>query len=233
MKPRICVSLPVEKISNIVPMIRRAEGLGTDLIEIRLDYMNADALKATDKLREVVAESSVPLIATNRHYEQGGYHPQDEERRIQTLIEAATFGFRYVDVELTTEKLESTVQKVISHGARPIVSLHDFKGTPRVSEMEKIVNSQIKSGAEICKLITTANDVVDSVKCLLFTRKMSENVKVVCFAMGGKGLLSRAFSPFFGAFFTFASLESSLETASGQMSIADLKELYRKLGVCE
>jgi len=212
-------------------MISRAEEAGADLLEIRLDYLNMRAPDAMERLGKVVRRTTIPLIATNRQYKQGGYRLQNEEERVQTLIRAATVGFQHVDLELTTVELKSTVRKVRDSGATPIVSFHDLEGTPEESEMEKITKSQIEAGAEICKLVTTANELSDSIRCLDFTRRISETSRIVCFAMGRKGVLSRALSPFFGGYFTFASLERGLGTASGQISIAELKELYRKLGV--
>jgi len=230
-KPRICVPLPARKLSDLIPMIRRAEASGADLVEIRLDYMNA--LTTMDDLGKIVEQASVPLIAANRQYQQGGFRRQDEGQRVEALLRAAEIGFEYVDIELTTAELELTIKRVEDHGARSIVSHHDLERTPSESEMERIVESQIEAGADVCKLVTTASEIADNIRCLTLTRRISESIKIVCFAMGQKGAFSRSFSPLFGAYFTFASLESGLETGSGQMSIADLKELYRRLGVDE
>ncbi|MEM2806315.1 MAG: type I 3-dehydroquinate dehydratase [Candidatus Bathyarchaeia archaeon] len=49
--------------------------------------------------------------------------------------------------------------------------------------------------------------------------------------MGPLGKISRLLSPVFGGFFTIASLERNLETAPGQMTIQELREFYRTLGV--
>ena len=230
MKPRICVPLPVERLSDLTSMIKRAENAGADLIEIRLDYLK-DTQSQLDAVKEVISQVSVPLIATNREQSQGGKRVQKEELRVQTLVKAAEIGFQYVDIELTTASLETIVKKILDCSSKPIISFHDFKGTPSDSEMENIVNSQIKAGASICKLVTTAKILDDSVRCLLFTQKMSKVTDIVCFAMGSQGVLSRILSPLFGGFFTFSALEVGLETSSGQISLTELKELYRKLGV--
>jgi len=230
-KPRICVSLAAKTPSEIPVMIRRAEEAEADLIEIRLDYLNIDLSGAMKILEDFVREASIPMIATNRQYEQGGLRPQDEDGRIQILIQAAEAGFRYVDVELTTAKLGSVVKKIRSYGAKPMISFHDFEKTPSFQDMEKIIRSEIDAEAEICKLITTARNVEDNFKCLLLARKISRSAKIVCFAMGRKGLISRVLSPVFGGYFTFASLSSGAKTAPGQLSIDDLKSLYVKLGV--
>ena len=231
MKPKICVPLPVERLSDLASMISRAEDAGADLIEIRLDYSREDILSQLDDVEKVISQVSVPLIATNREHSQGGKRVQKEDQRIQTLVKSAEIGFQYVDIELIITNLETVTKKIMDCGSKPIISFHDFEGTPSDSEMEKIVNSQIKAGASVCKLVTTAKTLDDSVRCLLFTQKMSKVTDIVCFAMGSQGILSRILSPLFGGFFTFSSLDTGLETSTGQIPIAELKELYRKLGV--
>jgi len=223
---RICAPIAAERVSKMIPLIKKAESSGADLIEVRLDYLNS--LRGIEK---IVETASLPLIATNRQHEQGGRRLQSEDQRVRALIDAANLGFHYVDIELTASALESIVQELKELGAKTIISFHDFKRTPDALEMEKIVRAQTEAGAEICKLVTTANEIADNISCLLLTLKMSEIIKVVCFAMGSKGILSRVLSPIFGAHFTYASIKRGLETAPGQLSIFDLKKLYRSLGV--
>jgi len=230
-KPKICVPLPVERPSELASMIRRAQNAGADFIEIRLDYFKGELLGLMDNIEKAINDVSVPMIATNREYKQGGWQVQNEQTRVMALIKAAEIGFQYVDIELGTENLKAAVKKILDLGSKPIVSFHDFKGTPSDSEMKKIMKLQVEAGAEVCKIITTATNLDDSIRCLLFTQKMSRVTDIVCFAMGNKGVLSRVLSPLFGAFFTFSSLEPGLETASGQFPIFELREIYKKLGV--
>ena len=226
MKIQICTPIAAEKDSEAIRLIRKAEAMGADLIELRLDYLNN--LRG---VRKIMESTSLPIIATNRQHEQGGHRPQSEDRRIQALLDVADLGFQYVDVELTTANLESVMHKLKDIGVSSIVSFHDFKQTPNMTDLEKIVRSQMETRADICKIVTTANELNDSISCLLLTSKMSENTKIVCFAMGKKGILSRILCPLFGAPFTYASVGKGLETTSGQLSISDLKEIYRSLGV--
>ncbi len=226
MKIRVCIPIAAEKTSEVIHWIKKAESLGADLMEIRLDY-----LRDLGELDKIVKATSLPLIATNRHYEQGGCRRQNENQRVQTLIDAAKLGFQYVDVELTTNALRSTIEKLREKGSSIMISFHDFKRTPNLTEMEKTIRSEMEVGADICKLITTANEAIDNVPCLLLNWNMSKITKVVCFAMGERGTVSRALAPVFGAHFTYASVEEGRETASGQLSITSLRKLYRSLGV--
>ena len=200
--------------------------MGADLIEIRLDYLNK-----IEEIQKIVKSTSLPLIATNRQYKQGGRRLQNEERRIQALLDAANLDFQYIDIESTTVSLNSVVRELKEKGTSIIISFHDFKRTPKTSHLEKIIHSQIEAGADICKLVTTANTVNDNISCLLLTSKLSKVTKMVCFAMGEIGLLSRVLSPVFGASFTYASVKKGLETALGQPTIFELKEIFAHLGV--
>lgn len=209
----------------MLQLIKKAEAMDAGLIEIRLDYLNNPR-----DMKKIVKSTPLPLIATNRQYEQGGHRPQNEDQRVRTLLDAAQLGFQFVDVESTTADLDSITRQLKEMGAGLIVSFHDFKRTPNIAEMEKTIHSQIRAGADVCKFVTTANEAGDNISCLLLTLKMSKIAKVVCFAMGEKGIVSRVLSPLFGAHFTYASVEKGRETASGQPSVADLRELYRRLG---
>jgi 3-dehydroquinate dehydratase len=53
----------------------------------------------------------------------------------------------------------------------------------------------------------------------------------VCFAMGELGKVSRLLSPLFGGYFTFASFDRGSETATGQMTIQEMRDAYELLGL--
>ena len=226
MKPKVCVPVRARRSLDLIPMIREAEELGADLIEVRLDYL--DDIEGTER---VVEEASIPLIATNRLHSQGGFRPQDEGERVETLIKAAEAGFDYVDIEFCVDGIRDITSKLKELGVKPIVSLHDFNRTPSLGEMESLVRSEISTGAEVCKLVTTARNFSDNLSCLLLVSRLGCEINLVCFAMGRYGVISRVLSPIFGGYFTYASLREGLETAPGQITISTLKEIYRRLGV--
>ena len=98
---------------------------------------------------------------------------------------------------------------------KTIVSYHKFDGALSVSAMENILDKEIASGASICKIVTTAKQVEDNLPALSFVSFASSKAKLVCFCMGEHGKISRLLSPVFGAFFTFASLETGQRNRSG------------------
>jgi 3-dehydroquinate dehydratase type I len=202
-------------------LIERAEKAQADLIEVRLDF-----LEASRNLSDLVKSTKIPLIATNKLLSENGNFAGTETEWQQTLFNAAKNDFEYVDVDLSSPKHKETIDKLKLLGAKPIVSYHKFDGALSVSEMEKVLEQEIASGASVCKIITTANQIEDNLTALNFVSTMSSKTKLVCFCMGELGKVSRLLSPMFGAFFTFASLQQGNETAVGQMTIQEIKAAY-------
>ena len=224
----ICVCILVDNIENAIRKIRSAEKNNPDLIEIRLDYFND--CNYFNNFKKILESTKIPLIATNRSASEGGSFKEDEGTRVKILLDAARSGFEYVDIELSTKDVAKIANDLHSLGSNVIISHHDFNKTPLNNEIRKIFEEMLKIEADVCKIVTTANDYNDNLRLLSFLNENFEKSKIVCFAMGELGKISRIFSPIFGGFFTMASLERGQETGFGQIEIGELKELYEKLG---
>ena len=105
------------------------------------------------------------------------------------------------------------------------MSCHDLKGTPSLDSMRQIVQRQLEAGADICKMITTAHRFEDNLTTLQLISEFP-GTKVVSFAMGSSGFASRILCPLVGGDFTYASIEKGRESASGQITVRDLRKLY-------
>jgi 3-dehydroquinate dehydratase I len=132
---------------------------------------------------------------------------------------------------LSSPKLQSFVNQVKSLGAKCVVSFHDYFKTPSILELNRILEREVSSGADVYKIVTTAKKNEDNLTLLQFIQGAPIRKKPVCFAMGEKGKTSRLLSPIFGSFFTFASIEHGNETASGQMTVQEMRTAYELLGL--
>jgi 3-dehydroquinate dehydratase type I len=223
---KICVSVPPKTVAEALNLIAKAENQRTDFIEVRLD-----SLRKHKELADIAHCSDTPLIATNRSPECQGKFLGSENERKKILLDAAANGFEYVDVELFTPGLKETVDNLRGMGVKAILSFHDFHETPSLSQLNDVLRREIDSGADVCKIVTTARLVEDNLTVLDFVSKVSESARIVCFSMGDLGKPSRLLSPVFGAFFTIASLESGRKTASGQLTIQEMRTVYKALGL--
>jgi len=223
---KICVSIPPQTVTEALELIKKAENQNADFIEVRLD-----SLKKHNQLADITHCSNTPLIATNRSTKCQGKFLGSETERQKILLDAAKNGFEYVDVELSTPKLKNIIRNLREMGAKPIVSFHDLNKTPNLTQLNKILKKEIASGANICKIVTTARFVEDNLTVLDFVSKACKTARIVCFCMGEIGKPSRLLSPVFGALFTLASLESERKTAPGQLSIQEMRSAYEALGL--
>jgi len=222
--PRICVVVTASSVAGAIDTIRRTRPLLPDLIEIRLDYM-----KTSGDLGLIREATGVPLIATNRRPDQGGHSADSDAERIAGLIQACESGFDYVDLEINTEAVGEIAKKAKSLGAKVIISFHDFEATPEKELLEGILRDELSAGADICKIVGTSNTPGDNLTYLNLLRENAD-IKIVSFGMGNAGVLSRVLSPLVGGAFAYASAEAGSGSAPGQLTISDMREIYRMMG---
>ena len=146
-------------------------------------------------------------------------------------MEAVEGGFQYVDLELTTSKLDRVIKTFRDKGAKIILSHHDHFRTPDPAKLASTLAQIQKFKPDVCKIVTTAQIPEDNLTVLSLLKANHQNSPLVSFAMGQAGVWSRLLAPFYGAHFTYASLERGQETAPGQSTIAELRRIYEMLGV--
>ncbi|MBA7712930.1 3-dehydroquinate dehydratase [subsurface metagenome] len=211
-RPRICASI----VSNDLQAVKGVEPL-VDLFEVRIDLIG-------DDWRELVKQLKKPWIACNRSVDEGGSWRGSESKRREELLSAVEMGASIIDVELVTGNLKEIVQ-LIKKKAKCLLSFHDLKGTPPLDRMREIVQRETEAGADICKIVTTAQRFEDNLAVLQLISDFPK-ARVVSFAMGPLGFASRILCPLFGGDFTYASIEAGRESASGQITVMDLRKIY-------
>ena len=210
----------IEEAKRLEEEVERKEA---DLIEIRLDLLNSDT-----NLEDIKNHIDMIKIGTIRSSNRGGMFSGSEEARFQTLLNASRVGFDYIDIEDSVENLEIKIKSFRELGSKIIISHHNMESTPTLIELENILNRNLQFKGDVYKIVTTAKSIEDSLVTLSFL-KATQNFNVVCFAMGNYGRISRVASPFFGGFFTMASIKKGDETAKGQLTIDDLKIIYQTI----
>jgi 3-dehydroquinate dehydratase I len=213
--PRICVTIvdsDLESISEIEEKV--------DLFELRLDLIGPEWSAVARYLKK-------PWIACNRSPEEGGKGETNDIKRVEELLWAAEIGASIVDIEYRTTNIADFVP-LIKARSKCLISFHDTFGTPSYSSLISIVESQIKAGADICKVVTTANKFEDNLTILKLIRKFPEE-KIIAFSMGEPGRISRILSPLAGGYFTYACIRKGRESASGQIPLDEMNQFFKYL----
>ncbi len=134
-----------------------------------------------------------------------------------------------MDIELRSEICNEVVSKARANKIGVIISYHDFSKTPERKEILRIIEKEIKAGADYAKVAFKANSPADVLELLRITHEMSKKTDVISMSMGELGRISRIASPFFGSKITYAAVGKS--TAPGQLSFEETKRILESLGV--
>lgn len=206
-----CVCVGEKNLNDCELTIKRARQDGADLIELRIDY-----LCEKEKCGQIIVNSDLPIIATNRGGDQ------------KILIKAIRAGARYIDMDIS--EIDFKVLDFAKKQKRKvIISYHNFQNTPCQNELLKIIKKARKKGADIVKIITTAETEKD--KQTILSLYGHCDFPLIAFAMGKIGQFTRMDCLIHGAPWTYCSLGKK-KTASGQIELKQAKKikLYGVIG---
>jgi 3-dehydroquinate dehydratase / shikimate dehydrogenase len=222
--PRVCVAVIG---SDAAEMIEKAETLVRDnpFLEFRLDYLSKPGLALPKLKRFIDSHPGTVVIATCRRVAQGGKFRGSSASQLDVLAKAAAAGCQMIDVDLQTASQckPGQLQKLRGRAAM-VLSFHDFRGTKKLDEtLEKM----LPIPADFYKVVSTATTLSDNVSMIKFLSRESDKHSLVCMCMGEQGFISRVLGVRAGSVFTFASAVAGEETAPGQVTAQELRNLYR------
>jgi 3-dehydroquinate dehydratase/shikimate dehydrogenase len=246
----LVVSIAGRSIEEVRRRLEAAIQRGADLIELRVDLMEG---VSDEEIRGLGEHLGRPIIVTIRSAAEGGHWDGLDDALVSRLIELGPMT-DYIDVELelwqrsanarqkiglALRRTEATQQVVGSEaqtaGTQPraagprgerelILSRHDVRGRPARLHTEFLAMVR-DPFCRIPKLAWQARSIRDNFEAFELMRASPKPAIIIC--LGEAGLLSRVLARKFGAFATFAAAEPGGETASGQLTITEMKELYR------
>ena len=212
----ICVPILEKSIDSALKSSNKAIKLGADILELRIDALdNPDS----DKILNLIDKLNHRFIATNRMRDEGGFFKGSELERTEILVEVAE-SVDFVDIELQTHvKYRS---KVIKSSQSCIISYHDFKKTPNMSELLNVVEKE-KDFGDIAKFAVMPRNIQDTLIVLEVLSRVSNTIGI---SMGDLGKYTRVVAPLFGSPLTFASVD--VESAPGQLNINTTRNILKQ-----
>jgi len=224
----ICVPVMAESSREAVRMMKRGFA-SAEMVELRLDRISCPSLPALMKVRKG------SLLVTNRRREEGGFFEGSEKDRVNLLAQAVNLGAEYVDLEASTGKrwIGHLKSEIEGRGAvtRLVISHHDFQRTPSWNGLVKRLDACRAYGAYAVKIVTFAESVDDNLRLMrLIPRSLAQGQPIIAFCMGPLGRISRLLAPALGSFITYASLRKGAESAPGQFTVAEMREIMPLIG---
>jgi 3-dehydroquinate dehydratase type I len=228
----ICIPIMANTQDAALMQIERSFPLA-DILELRIDHIEDVNLEA------LMSRKRGKILVTNRRKDEGGRFSGTEGERVELLKEAVGLGADYVDIEMGTAEalIKELAAKVGNNHGRTkwIISHHNFSATPSVRALRRKLDECKRSGADIIKIVTYAKRIEDNLRVLgLIPYARRKDQEIAAFCMGEMGRISRIIAPLLGSYFNYASLERGTESAPGQLTIEEMRQVSRVLnGGCE
>src|SRR5260370_2050762 len=217
---RICAVVAASSAREMAAQLRRA-WREPPTVELRLDWLNSDAERRSFLawLRRNRPKRAV-LLATCRRREGGGTCAGDGQDELYWPAQAAEGGCLWCDLEVeTARRLPRDSIRQLSLPRRILLSVHDFD---RMPPLNSALHSKWRGAVDALKVAGAARTIADSARLL---RLASASRNVVEVSMGEVGLQARVLALRAGSALPYAPVSAA--TAPGQVSLRELKHLYR------
>jgi 3-dehydroquinate dehydratase/shikimate dehydrogenase len=228
----LAVPIAAKNLDRAGRQVSTALAAGADMLELRTDYLEDLSVDLVTNLVSQTRDAMrrpVPIIVTCRDKQQGGAVAYPQHLRVDVLIAALKAGAEFIDFEYENffaaedqERLKVALSN--TPDGRLILSTHNFEA--KFSDVKKRYDDILTVfPAAIPKIVYAADHINDCFDAFdLLHRAQGE---LIVFCMGEAGLISRIIAKKLGSLVTFASIDEQSATAPGQLTIAQLKQLYR------
>jgi len=193
-----------------------AAGLGPDLLEVRIDLMDANPEEEIPSIRSA---GKRPIILTNRSTAEGGRFRGDPGEWWDILRPLLRFG-DLVDVEMPF----STFATEIRRQGKKIIASYHTDTMPTVGVLSRTA-LELRRYGDIPKIVVRPGNEHDLLTLLAFTL---EAEKPICTGVLGEAYrYARVILPFFGS--ELAYTHAGTPAAPGQLSLKDFMKIQALL----
>ena len=220
----ICVSIQEPSFERCKEMMLSLAAKGAD----RIAELRADLCHFTPEQVSLLVAANPHTIVTSRVESNT---PSLSFNRLCAAIEA---GAEYIDTELEyPDDLQLQLRnRARSAGTKLIVSWHNFSTTPPLKQLLEVYRSCAEKGADVVKIVTTANSLIDATRTMRLyrsvarlPRKRGNRPPLAAFAMGSAGKFTRYLSLKLGSPLSYTYPDGAKATAPGQYSESQLAAL--------
>ena len=196
-----------------------------DIVEIRIDLLEAEGLAASRKLWQHLA--GISRLFTVRRMDEGGALDLNASQRSGLLL-AAMDDAAFIDVEVASlGAMREILLEAASRGIPWVASFHDFEKLPESAVLAAAAQQAQAAGAAAFKLAAKLNSLADVARLAEFQLGF-QGLPVATMGMGVLAPVSRLLCAQCGSVLNYGYLGDS-PTAPGQWDCGLLRQAIRRL----
>ncbi len=219
-REKLCAVVAAPDANSTWRQLTRALG-ETRAVELRLDWLSDDREITKFLSRLAAKRPNATLIATCRRRQAGGMYRGTIAKQLVHLAEAIRAGCSWYDLEIETiRECPPELLDVLLGEGRQLASAHFFEGMPE--NLNRVAAGLKKHKPDAIKIAAQCDSLANARKLLDFARK---HRNVVAIPMGDVALPARILALRERHGFAYAPVEN--ETAPGQISLGEMKGVYR------
>lgn len=219
---KIAASIRPRSYEHAEDLLLSAQIAGAEMVELWCDRIDIEDAK------KLIVVSDLPIIVNLKDESEEGDFKGTVYDRIKILEELVSQGAFLMDIPFVPELNEIDLERL---NGKIILSYHDFESTPSLDEVEDLIDQMMKLKPEVIKLAFTVNQEIDLMNLFkLQTNRRDLWGKCIILGMGQKGMITRMMSNMFKHPFTFACIDKYSKTAPGQMTIEQLRRIWKRFG---
>lgn len=236
----ICVPITARSHKEALHDIERS-CLIADAIEIRMDLITDGSLPELISTARRNSKKMI-IIVTCRKKEEASLKVEssdikdikDQKDKMTILKQAIGLGADYIDIELSEgqdiiEELKLFCERP-GRSTKIIISYHNFQKTPPFDRLKEIFHQCREFKPAVVKIVTWAKKPEDNLQVLRlipYARKYQQ--EIIALSMGDKGRISRMTALLLGNFLSFATLPEGAQSAPGQLTVSEMKQINKLL----
>lgn len=219
-----CLPIIKKNDQEVLKLIRENSNR-YDYFEIWLDYVSNMSLPF---VKELLNEFPNKLIFLFR---RKGLEPIEMDintrKEIIDLIQNQNV-FLDLDIETQPEELEYIKKNKLNVSL--ILSYHNYETTPKKEDIMLILEKMEKNNPTIYKISTLCTNKKDALLLLnILIELKDKDYRCIILGMGREGVVTRIFGTLYGNEMIFAPIESSDNSAPGQLTRNQLEEIFKEL----
>jgi 3-dehydroquinate dehydratase/shikimate dehydrogenase len=222
---RVCAVVRESNGADVAEAVSKASR-NVGFAELRLDYVRPADLTVAN-VSEWIEKANCPVILTLRRKPNGGEFKGSEAEQMEVLCSLLKAGASFIDLEIETIEsyLQGNLARIKDGNLRWIASYHNFQRTPE--DLDAVYRRLIATNANVVKIATVVQAFGDNFRLLeLIKRAYNSGLESICVGMGELGTVTRMLAPAYGSILTYGSLGKGQESAPGQFTVEELKNLY-------